>query len=105
VNCRDRRQVLREDPPDPDVEIAAAAEQVAQPLRQALEGRIRIEQADVGRAEAEARIKRVEDSETRLIRLAEPTVDTNESVVTVRYTILAERKADKALIHEIYFST
>ncbi len=40
------------------------------------------------------RIKRVENQSTRLIRIAEPTVDLDSSVVTVRYTILAESKAD-----------
>lgn len=38
------------------------------------------------------RVKRVEDAATRLTRLAEPELDTNSSVVTVRYTMLAESK-------------
>lgn len=38
------------------------------------------------------RVKRVEDETTLLTRLAEPELDTNRSVVTVRYTMLAECK-------------
>jgi SAM-dependent methyltransferase len=44
------------------------------------------------------RIKRVEDSDTRLTRIAEPEIDTNANMVTVRYTVLAESKADEKLI-------
>jgi len=40
------------------------------------------------------RVKRVEDERTRLIRIAEPTLDTRTSVVKVRYTMLAEDKID-----------
>jgi SAM-dependent methyltransferase len=40
------------------------------------------------------RVKRVEDENTRLTRIAEPELDTNSNVVTVRYTIFAESKAD-----------
>jgi len=43
------------------------------------------------------RVKRVEDAETRLIRIAEPELDGNHSIVTVRYTMLAEAKADHRL--------
>ncbi len=43
------------------------------------------------------RVKRVEDETTRLTRIAEPELDLNASVVTVRYTMLAESKADGAL--------
>lgn len=43
------------------------------------------------------RVKRVEDENTRLIRIAEPELDTNAGVVTVRYTMLAESKADGKL--------
>jgi hypothetical protein len=37
-------------------------------------------------------VKRVEDDETRLWRIAEPELDLNAGVVTVRYTMLAESK-------------
>jgi SAM-dependent methyltransferase len=40
------------------------------------------------------RVKRLEDVNTRLTRIAEPELDTNASVVTVRYTMLAESKID-----------
>jgi SAM-dependent methyltransferase len=40
------------------------------------------------------RIKRVENDKLRLTRIAEPDLDTNTSVVTVRYTVFAESKAD-----------
>jgi hypothetical protein len=43
------------------------------------------------------RVKRVEDEHTRLIRVAEPALDTQTSVVTVRYTMLAEDKSDSRL--------
>lgn len=43
------------------------------------------------------RVKRVEDESTRLIRIAEPALDTQSSVVTVRYTMLAEDKSDGRL--------
>jgi SAM-dependent methyltransferase len=43
----------------------------------------------------EVRIKRVENSDTHLTRIAEPALDTNASVVTVTYTMLAESKADQ----------
>ncbi|MCE0497075.1 MAG: class I SAM-dependent methyltransferase [Methylacidiphilales bacterium] len=38
------------------------------------------------------RVKRVEDDTTRLTRIAEPELDANAGVVTVRYTMLAESK-------------
>jgi SAM-dependent methyltransferase len=40
------------------------------------------------------RVKRVEDATRRLVRIAEPELDTNASVVTVHYTMLAESKTD-----------
>jgi SAM-dependent methyltransferase len=40
------------------------------------------------------RVKRVEDDTRRLTRVAEPELDTNASVVTVRYTMMAESKTD-----------
>jgi SAM-dependent methyltransferase len=40
------------------------------------------------------RVKRVEDENTRLTRIAEPKLDVNAGVVTVSYTILAESKRD-----------
>ncbi len=43
------------------------------------------------------RVKRVEDGRTRLIRIAEPEMDSAAGTVTVRYTILAESKADSRL--------
>ena len=43
------------------------------------------------------RVKRVEDGEILLTRIAEPALDTNASVVTVHYTMLAEAKADHRL--------
>jgi len=43
------------------------------------------------------RLKRVEDENTRLTRIAEPELDTNAGVVTVRYTMLAEAKRDGRL--------
>jgi SAM-dependent methyltransferase len=43
------------------------------------------------------RVKRVEDESTYLTRIAEPELDTNRSIVTVRYTMLAQSKADGTL--------
>ena len=43
------------------------------------------------------RVKRVEDETTRLTRIAEPELDTMASVVTVRFTMLAESKTDGLL--------
>ena len=43
------------------------------------------------------RVKRMEDNATMLTRIAEPELDTNSSVVTVRYTMLAESKGDGRL--------
>ncbi len=43
------------------------------------------------------RVKRVEDENTRLTRIAEPKLDINAGVVTVNYTILAESKRDGKL--------
>lgn len=43
------------------------------------------------------RVKRVEDENVRLTRIAEPELDTNAGVVTVRYTMLAEAKSDGRL--------
>ena len=43
------------------------------------------------------RVKRIEDDKTRLTRIAEPEMDTNTNSVTVRYTMLAESKADRRL--------
>lgn len=43
------------------------------------------------------RVKRVEDENTFLTRIAEPELDTNTSVVTVRYTMMAHSKADSKL--------
>lgn len=40
------------------------------------------------------RVKRVEDDTTRLVRIAEPSLNSNESVVTVRYTLHAQAKSD-----------
>jgi SAM-dependent methyltransferase len=40
------------------------------------------------------RVKRTEDEKTRLVRIAEPELDTGASAVTVHYTILAESKVD-----------
>jgi SAM-dependent methyltransferase len=40
------------------------------------------------------RVKRVESDTLRLVRIAEPELDTNAGVVTVRYNIHAETKAD-----------
>ena len=45
-------------------------------------------------ARPSVRIKRVEDENTRLTRIAEPELDTNGSVVTVSYTLFAESKVD-----------
>jgi hypothetical protein len=42
-------------------------------------------------------VKRIEDDKTRLTRIAEPEMDTNTNSVTVRYTMLAESKADRRL--------
>jgi SAM-dependent methyltransferase len=38
------------------------------------------------------RVKRVEDESTRLIRIAEPALDSNACTVTVNYTVIAEDK-------------
>ena len=43
------------------------------------------------------RVKRVEDENTRLTRIAEPELDVNAGVVTVRYSMLAESKVDGRL--------
>lgn len=43
------------------------------------------------------RVKRVEDKTTKLIRVAEPTLDVQTSRVTVHYTMLAQSKADGAM--------
>ncbi len=43
------------------------------------------------------RVKRVEDENTRLTRIAEPELDVNAGVVTVRYSMLAESKGDGRL--------
>jgi SAM-dependent methyltransferase len=40
------------------------------------------------------RVKRVEDDKTRLIRIAEPDLEIETNVVTVKYTVLAESKPD-----------
>jgi len=40
------------------------------------------------------RVKRMEDENIRITRIAEPDLDTNSSVVTVDYTILIESKAN-----------
>lgn len=58
----------------------------------------------------EVRIKRVEDGQVRLIRLAEPTLYPNKNLVDVHYTILAEEIAAHSLStmeethHMRYFS-
>ncbi len=44
------------------------------------------------------RVKRLEDATTRLTRIAEPELDVAASVVTVRYTMLAENRADGRLV-------
>ena len=38
------------------------------------------------------RVKRVEDASTRLIRIAEPVLDSGACIVTVNYTVIAENK-------------
>ena len=43
------------------------------------------------------RVKRIEDETTCLTRIAEPELNVNAGVVTVRYTILAESKEDSRL--------
>src|SRR5262249_41967904 len=43
------------------------------------------------------RIKEVEDDATRLTRIAEPELNSQDSIVRVRYTILAESKNDGRL--------
>jgi SAM-dependent methyltransferase len=43
------------------------------------------------------RVKRVEDENTHLTRIAEPELDVNAGVVTVRYSMLAESKVDGRL--------
>ena len=43
------------------------------------------------------RVKRIEDENTRLTRIAEPKLDVNAGVVTVRYTVFAESKCDASL--------
>ena len=40
------------------------------------------------------RVKRIEDENTRLTRIAEPKLDVDAGVVTIRYTIFAESKCD-----------
>jgi SAM-dependent methyltransferase len=56
------------------------------------------------------RVKRVEDGSVRLIRLAEPTLNSNKDLVDVHYTILAEDIASRTLTtieethHMRYFS-
>jgi SAM-dependent methyltransferase len=40
------------------------------------------------------RVKRVEDHQMRLTRVAEPSIDFNRNIVTVAYTIFAEAKAN-----------
>ena len=44
------------------------------------------------------RVKRVEDDRTFLTRIAEPELDINAGVVTVRYSMLAESKVDRKLV-------
>jgi SAM-dependent methyltransferase len=44
------------------------------------------------------RIKKLEDERIRLTRIAEPELDTNASVVAVRYTMLVESKQDRSLV-------
>ena len=44
------------------------------------------------------RVKRVEDERTRLTRVAEPSIDTTASIVTVRYTMFAQSKADESVV-------
>jgi SAM-dependent methyltransferase len=44
-----------------------------------------------------ARVKTMEDDQTRLIRVAEPMMDLDAGTVTVQYTMLAESKADGRL--------
>lgn len=44
------------------------------------------------------RVKRVENDSTLLTRIAEPELDINAGVVTVRYSMLAESKADGKLV-------
>jgi SAM-dependent methyltransferase len=43
------------------------------------------------------RIKQVEDEETMLTRIAEPEIDVNAGIVTVRYTVLVESKLEVKL--------
>ena len=43
----------------------------------------------------EVRVKRFEDNEFLLTRIAEPTMQANENVVDVKYTLIVENKADK----------
>lgn len=40
------------------------------------------------------RVKRIEDESLRVVRIAEPALNSSEGTVTVRYTIHAERKKD-----------
>jgi hypothetical protein len=44
------------------------------------------------------RKKQVEDEKNRVIRIAEPELDLNSGVVIVRYTMLAQSKADNQLL-------
>jgi SAM-dependent methyltransferase len=44
------------------------------------------------------RLKRVENDEIRLWRVAEPSVDTGSSVVTVQYTMFAESRRDGSIV-------
>jgi SAM-dependent methyltransferase len=43
------------------------------------------------------RVKRMEDANTRLTRIAEPELDVNAGIVTVKYTVLAESKVEGRL--------
>jgi SAM-dependent methyltransferase len=45
----------------------------------------------------EIRIKRIEDEQVRIIRLAEPTLHPNQNLVDVQYTVLAEEIATHTL--------
>ena len=49
------------------------------------------------RERASVRVKRMEDENKRLTRIAEPEMDANAGVVTVRYTMFAESKSDGRL--------
>ena len=43
------------------------------------------------------RVKRVEDENTMLTRIAEPKLDTNAAIVTVHYTMISQAKADSQI--------